>query len=316
MGTRRRFLRQSALGAAVVSIPYYPVFAGNHPGTEKRKDLKISLAQWSLHRSLEKGELKAADFPRIAREMFGIGAVEYVSQFYLAYTGQPNLWRQLRRQADSEGVRSLILMVDGSGDLGAADSEERMTSVLRHGIWLDAASSLGCHSIRVNAFGTGPRPELKNALVDGLGMLSEMGAERRMNILVENHGLHTSDATFITDIIREVDNPYLGTLPDFGNWCLNREWGSMQGGTCTESYDPVKGVREFLPFAKGVSAKSYDFDEEGNETLLPYRSLLQAVKDAAFDGHIGIEYEGVRLSEPEGIRATRKLLEKHWTALD
>lgn len=316
MGTRRSFLRQSALGAASLGIPYYSVFAGNLPGTEKRKDPKISLAQWSLHRSLEKGELKAADFPRIAREKFGIGAVEYVNEFYLAYTGQPDLWRQLRDQADSEGVQSLILMVDGAGDLGAPDSEERMASVLRHAIWLDAAMSLGCHSIRVNAFGPGPRPELKNALVDGLGMLSEMGAERRMNILVENHGLHTSDATFITDIIREVDNPCLGTLPDFGNWCLNREWGSTQGGTCTESYVPVEGVREFLPFAKGVSAKSYDFDEEGNETLLPYRSLLQAVKDAAFDGYIGIEYEGVRLSEPEGIRATKALIEKTWKELD
>jgi sugar phosphate isomerase/epimerase len=156
---------------------------------------------------------------------------------------------------------------------------------------------------------------LKNALVDGLGRLAEIGAEKRINILVENHGYHTSDAAFIVDILREVDNPYLGTLPDFGNWCLSKEWGSTRGGTCTESYDPLKGVGEFLPYAKGVSAKSYDFDDQGNETLLPYRALLKKVKDSGFTGHIGIEYEGNRLSEPEGIRATQSLIERVWEEL-
>jgi hypothetical protein len=147
-------------------------------------------------------------------------------------------------------------------------------------------------------------------------MLSEAGASLGVYVLVENHGLHTSDAAFMAGIIREVGNPYLGTLPDFGNWCLNREWGSTKGGTCTEAYDPVKGLEEFLPFARGVSAKSYDFDQDGNETLLPYRALLQKVKDYGFSGHIGIEYEGNRLSETAGIRATKALIETTWPELD
>ena len=152
--------------------------------------------------------------------------------------------------------------------------------------------------------------------MDGLGRLAEIGADMGIHILVENHGYHTSDAAFMTAIIREVDNPYLGTLPDFGNWCLTQEWGSTQGGTCASAYDPVDGVSEFLPFAKGVSAKAYDFDKEGNETLLPYRALLQKVKDSGFAGHIGIEYEGSRLPEAEGIRATKTLIEKVWANLD
>ena len=316
MGSRRTFLKQSVLGSVAISTcwPRILTAAELHPALPP--NLRISLAQWSLHRSLEKGELKAENFPKIARKTFDIGAVEYVNQFYRDYIGKPALWNQLRQQADSEGVQSLLIMVDEEGHLGASDDMERTIAVQRHGTWLEAAKILRCHSIRVNAFGSGPRPELKNALVDGLGRLAELGADMRINILVENHGYHTSDAAFMAAIIREVDNPYLGTLPDFGNWCLTKEWGSTQGGTCSDSYDPVKGVSEFLPFAKGVSAKSYDFNAEGNETLLPYRALLQKVKDSGFAGHIGIEYEGSRLSEAEGIRATKTLIEKVWANLD
>ncbi len=277
--------------------------------------LKISLAQWSLHRALEAGDLKAADFPRTARG-FGIGAVEYVNQFYKGEVGKPGFWRELRHQSESEGVKSLLIMVDEEGELGALDSMERTVAVHRHQIWMDIARQLGCHSIRVNAFGKGARPELKSALVDGLGRLAEMGADMGIHVLVENHGYHTSDAAFMVGIIREVGNPYLGTLPDFGNWCLNQAWGSTQGGSCTESYDPLQGVKEFLPYAQGVSAKSYDFDDEEKETTLPYPALLQAVKDSGFTGHIGIEYEGNRLSEPDGIRATKHLLETTWRSLE
>ncbi|MDX1332481.1 MAG: sugar phosphate isomerase/epimerase family protein [Robiginitalea sp.] len=316
MGSRRTFLKQSVLGSVALSTCWPGILTAGGPHPAIPPELRISLAQWSLHRSLEKGELKAENFPKIARRTFDIGAVEYVNQFYRDSIGKPALWNQLRQQADSEGVQSLLIMVDGEGELGASDDRERTVAVRRHGIWLEAAKILGCHSIRVNAFGSGPRPELKNALVDGLGRLAALGADMGIHILVENHGYHTSDAAFMTAILREVDHPYLGTLPDFGNWCLTKEWGSTQGGSCSDSYDPVKGVSEFLPYAKGVSAKSYDFDAEGNETLLPYRALLQKVKDSGFDGHIGIEYEGSQLPEVEGIRATKTLIEKVWATLD
>lgn len=125
-------------------------------------------------------------------------------------------------------------------------------------------------------------------------------------------GALSIDADFIVGIIEQINAPNLGTLPDFGNWCLNAEWGSTQGGRCTEPYDKYEGVRKFMPYARAVSAKFYDFDDQGNETNIDYPRMLQIVKDAGFDGYIGIEYEGDGLSEPEGIRATKALLERAW----
>lgn len=316
MGSRRNFIRNSLLGTAALGWPSLELFGSPQKPGMKANDLKISLAQWSLHRAFEKGDLKAADFPVIARERFGIDAVEYVGGFYRKQLGNDAFWQALRQRAASGGVQNLLVMVDEEGQLGALDSRERDLAVDRHRPWLDIAKLLGCHSVRVNAFGKGSREELKGSLTDGLGRLAEAGESVGIHVLIENHGLHTSDAAFMVEVIRAVNSPYLGTLPDFGNWCLNKEWGSTMGGSCTESYDPVRGLEEFLPFARGVSAKSYDFDASGQETLLPYRALLQRVKDSGFAGHIGIEYEGSRLSEPEGILATKALLETTWSQLE
>ena len=316
MGTRREFIRETLLGGAAICLPGTDLLGATPMHRPLVANPKISLAQWSLHRALQKGEASPAGFPAIAKGQFGIGAVEYVSTFYNKELGKTSFWQSLRRQAESEGVESLLIMVDGEGHLGAPDSRERARAGDRHGRWLETARILGCHSIRVKAFGSGDRKDLKAALTDGLGRLSEAGKDTGVHVLIENHGLHTSDASFMVQIIREVDNPYLGTLPDFGNWCLEKEWGSTKGGTCTRSYDPVRGLEEFLPYARGVSAKSYDFDPEGNETRLPYRDLLQKVKDVGFAGHIGIEYEGDRLTEAEGIRATKALIESTWGKLD
>ncbi len=277
---------------------------------------RISLAQWSLHRALERGDLKAVNFPMVAKKEFGISAVEYVNEFYTAELRNASFWDNLRRDTNAEGIQNLLIMVDGEGELGAAKKLERTRAVDRHRSWIEAARRLGCGAIRVNAFGKGDRMALQEALIDGLGTLAEAGSEADIHILVENHGLHTSDAGFMTRIIEAVNNPYLGTLPDFGNWCLNKEWGGTKDGSCTDSYDPVKGLQQMLPYAKGVSAKSYDFDANGAETRLPYKALLQSVKDSGFTGYIGIEYEGDRLSEAEGIRATKALIEKTWATLD
>ncbi len=277
---------------------------------------KISLAQWSLNRAFFNGELNALDFPDIAKNSFGINAVEYVNAFYKEYGGNEKFWNQLKRKADEVEVKNLLIMVDDEGELGNPDNKERTRAIENHYKWINAAKLLGCHSIRVNAFGQGNKIKLKNTLVDGLGRLSDYGAKENINVLIENHGLHTSDAKFITSIIKEVNHPNLGTLPDFGNWCLNAKWGSTQNDKCTEIYDPYQGVTEFLPYAKGVSAKSYNFDRNGNETFLDYRRFLKIVKDSGFNGFIGIEYEGEKLSEPEGIKATKALIEKVWLNLE
>jgi sugar phosphate isomerase/epimerase len=314
MKNRRNFLKNTIFGAAALSLPSSlsygaEVFTG-------RKELRLSLAQWSLHRSLEQGEVKAVDFPGIAKKSYGISAVEYVNQFYSEQAANQKFWSHMKDRADDEDVKSLLIMVDNEGDLGNPDDAARKTAVENHYKWIHAAKILGCHSIRVNAFGKGTREELHKALVNGLGQLALYGQKEEIHILIENHGLHTSDAQFIVAVIREVDNPYLGTLPDFGNWCLNVEWGSIQNDQCENIYDPKKGVSEFLPFARGVSAKSYAFDADGNETMLDYPNLLRIVKNSDFKGHIGIEYEGEILSEAEGIRATKALIEKLWAGID
>ena len=273
---------------------------------------KISLAQWSLHRAFEQSVIKAEDFASIAREQFQIEAVEYVNSFYRDLGNNQKFWNEMKRRADEAGVKSLLIMVDNEGDLGDPDATRRQKAVENHYKWIEAARALGCHSIRVNAFGTGQKEVLRSSLIDGLGNLTEYAAQLDISVLIENHGLHTSDASFIVDLIKSIDNSYLGTLPDFGNWCLNAEWGSTQNGKCTEVYDPYQGLSEMLPFAKGVSAKSYDFDKKGDETSINYAKMLKMVKDAKFKGYIGIEYEGQRLGEEEGITATKKLIKKVW----
>ena len=308
---RREFITKSLTGSAAIMATGTLISSKSHNGSTIASP-KISLAQWSLHRTLEKGEIHAEDFVSIAFEKYQIGAVEYVNAFYRNFAKDQKFWNNMKKRADDIGVNSLLIMVDNEGDLGDTDDKRRKEAVENHYKWLEAAKILECHSIRVNAFGKGDRSILRSALVDGLGSLAEYGAQLQLNVLIENHGLHTSDADFITGIIRQVDNKFLGTLPDFGNWCLNKEWGSTQGGQCTEMYDPYMGVEKMLPFAKGVSAKSYEFNQEGYETSIDYQKMFQLVKKSDFEGYIGIEYEGQGLSEDEGIKATKSLIEKAW----
>lgn len=281
--------------------------------TSEATDVKISLAQWSLHKSFQDGSRQAEDFASIAKNEFGLQAVEYVNSFYKEQATDRAFWQRMRAKADSLEVKSLLIMVDGEGDLGSSDSLERKTAVENHFKWVDAASILGCHSIRVNAFGKGIKEEVQAAMIDALKQLCTYAAKANINIIIENHGLYSSDGKWVAEIIRQVNMPNAGTLPDFGNWCTAYQWGSTDGSrTCTEEYDRYQGVGEMMPFAKGVSAKSYSFNEQGDEPTIDYVRMLKVVNDAGFDGYIGIEYEGSELSEPDGIRATKVLLEKVW----
>ena len=311
---RRAFLENSIM-AGLGLLTSYPLLARQSLSPLQNASPMISLAQWSLHRSFEKGDIKPVDFASIAKNDFQLEAVEYVNSFYTAFATDQKFWNRMRSRADEVGVKNLLIMVDNEGDLGDSDDGKRKKAVENHYKWVEAAKLLDCHSIRVNAFGKGDRETLRRSLEDGLGNLAEYGAKLNIHILIENHGLHSSDAVYITDIIKSVNSSHLGTLPDFGNWCLNREWGSTQGGQCTDSFDPYQGVNLMLPFAHGVSAKSYDFDEQGQETTIDYHKMLKLVKEANFKGYIGIEYEGKRLSEAEGIKATKRLIEDSWSKL-
>ena len=131
-----------------------------------------------------------------------------------------------------------------------------------------------------------------------------------INIVVENHGSDSSKGFWVADVMRQVNKTNVGTLPDFGNFCISHEWGTTQG-ECAEIYDRYKGVEELLPFAKGVSAKSYDFDDNGEQPKIDYKRLINLVKASGFKGYIGIEFEGETQPEDEGIRKTKALLQKY-----
>lgn len=261
---------------------------------------QISLAQWSLHRALRGGELDPLDFSAVARERFGIDAVEYVNQFFMDRASDARYVGELRRRADDAGVRSLLIMCDGLGRLGDPDPAARTRAVENHQPWVEAAATLGCHSIRVNAESEGTPDEAAALTADGLARLTDYAAGRGLNVIVENHGGLSSDGSWLAGVMRRVDDPRCGTLPDFGNF------DSGDG----RQYDRYLGVAEMMPFARAVSAKSYDFDEAGEETTIDYHRMLRIVVNAGYHGHLGIEFEGDRLSEPDGIVATRRLLER------
>lgn len=265
----------------------------------KKPLFDISLAQWSLHRTLFGKKMTNLDFPVVAKKEYGISAVEYVNQFFKDKAKDEKYLTELKKRCDDNGVKSLLIMCDGEGNLGDADEKKRMKAVENHHRWVEAAKFLGCHSIRVNAYSTGSYDEQMERAADGLRKLCEFGDKHAINVIVENHGGLSSNGEWLAGVMKKVDHKRVGTLPDFGNFGLG-------GG---KTYDRYKGVKEMMPYAKGVSAKSHDFDADGNEKHTDYRKMMAIVLDAGYRGYVGIEYEGGKVSEAEGIKATKKLLE-------
>jgi L-ribulose-5-phosphate 3-epimerase len=297
---RRSFLRHSAAGLAALATA--PLLRG---AEDKGPAFKISLAQWSLHRAFfSKDKEKSLDplrFAAIAKKDYGIAAVEYVNQFYASYKKDDAYLKGLKAVADDNGVTSVLIMCDGEGALGDADEKKRKVAVENHYRWVEWAKYLGCHSIRVNAQSSGKYDEQIERAADGLRQLSEWAAKMTINVIVENHGGLSSNGEWLAKVMKKVDLKTCGTLPDFGNFRVS----------ATEEYDRYKGVDELMPFAKGVSAKTHDFDDKGEETHTDYRKMMDiVVKKHKYSGFVGIEYEGGKLSEPEGIKATKKLLDK------
>ena len=296
---RREFVKQvsitvGAMGTAVAT-------GCKTVGGSSGKLFDISLAQWSLNRQFFGGKLNALDFAKVTKEEFDLDAIEYVNQFFKDKANDEAYLGQLNARAADHGVKSLLIMVDGEGSLGHGDTAERNKAVQNHHKWADAARFLGCDSIRVNAAttGNGSFEEKQKFAADGLRSLSEYGAKLDLNVIVENHGGLSSNGAWLAGVMKIVDLPNCGTLPDFGNFHIGD--GKM--------YDRYTGVAELMPFAKAVSAKSHDFNEEGNETHTDYRRMMKIVLNAGYRGYVGIEYEGGKLSEAEGVLATKKLLE-------
>ncbi len=314
MISRRRFGRDSLIFTSATLAGLYLASCKNEVNTVVPADLKdgkvffkLSLAQWSFHKALQGGKMDHLEFADKAKAL-GFDGIEYVNQFFKDKATDNSYLHRMNVRARSAGVEQLIIMVDGEGGLATPDKKGLAMSIENHKKWVDAASTLGCHSIRVNCHGKGTPEEVAAAGVEGLSKLSEIAAKQNVNVIVENHGGYSSDGQWMSSVIEKVNMDNCGTLPDFGNFCVEREGGEMWGTPCIKEYDKYRGVKELLPYAKAVSAKAYDFDEKGMETTIDYKKMLSLVKLAGYKGYIGVEYEGEVLPEEEGIVKTRDLL--------
>ena len=309
--SRRFFLK--ALGAAAITPSIISTMESCHTSAAAGggKDLffKISLAEWSLHKTLFAGQMTNLDFPVMAKRDFGIENVEYVNQFFKDKARDKAYLKDLKMRCDDNGVRSVLIMCDGEGYLGDLDEGKRKQAIENHYKWVEAAKFLGCHSIRVNAYGDGSREEVAKAAVDGLTRLSQFAEKYDLNVIVENHGSYSSSDGWLPMVMKTINRKNCGILPDFGNFCTKYE-GSGENRKCVEMGDRYKITEQFMPYAIGVSAKSYDFDTNGDCIETDYRRMLKIVKSAGYKSYIGIEYEGSKLSEADGIKATLALLKR------
>jgi sugar phosphate isomerase/epimerase len=298
---RRGFLRRAAAAAAAAWPLAAPGLAAATVAAPAAAEplYRVSLAEWSLHRSILEKKLDHLDFARKAKDL-GIEAVEYVNQFFMDKARDQGYLAEMKKRAEDTGVKSLLIMCDREGNLGDPDEAKRTQAVENHYKWVEAAKVLGCHSIRVNAASGGSYEEQVARAADGLRRLTEFGAQHDVSVIVENHGGLSSNGAWLAAVMRKVSHPRCGTLPDFGNFRISQD----------EVYDRYRGVRELMPFAKAVSAKSHDFDERGNEKHTDYYRMLGIVLAAGYNGWVGVEYEGGGLGEEEGITATKKLLER------
>lgn len=303
-------MKSAALATAAISTGG-AIHAKGNSGTrnlssaskEENLFFSISLAQWSLNKALFGGVLDNLDFPAYTKNKFDIHAVEYVNQFFKS--AEPSYIKELLKRTEDIDVKNVLIMIDREGNLGELEESKRKEAVENHYKWVEAAQILGCHSIRVNAGGRGTAEEVAFSATRSLRELSQFAADYGINVIVENHGGYSSRASWLVSVIRNTGMVNCGVLPDFGNFRVSR----------TENYDIYLGMEELMPLAKGVSAKSHDFDEEGNDTTKDFYRILKIVKDAGFRGYVGIEYEGRELSQDDGIMATKKLLIKAGQAL-
>ncbi|MEM8865400.1 MAG: sugar phosphate isomerase/epimerase family protein [Planctomycetota bacterium] len=307
--TRREFLQTSTIAGVAAGAG---LWAGSQPASAAAKEesiepaFRISLAEWSLHTALYGGKITNLDFPVITKQEFGLDAVEYVNAFFADKARDEAYLSDLKGRCDGEGVRSLLIMVDREGDLGAADEAERRQAVENHHKWVEAAKYLGCHSIRVNAASSGSFEEQQKLAADGLAKLGEFADQHGINVLVENHGGLSSNGAWLAGVMKLVSMPNVGTLPDFGNFRI----GKKEDGEGYEWYDRYQGVQELMPYAKAVSAKSHKFDDAGNEVETDFFRMMKIVLEAGYSGYVGIEWEGGEPDEYEGIRLTKQLLER------
>ena len=294
---RRNFIKRSATITGGLALSG---FGSTLLSGSDNLPFKISLAEWSLHRALHSKKIDHLDFISLTKTEFGLDAVEYVNSFFFDKAQDQKYLNEMKTRADDHDVKSLLIMCDNEGNLGDPDENKRNQAVENHYKWAEAAKFLGCHSIRVNARSEGSWDDQIELAADGLRRLNEFGDSIGINTIVENHGGLSSNGKWLSAVMERVDHSRVGTLPDFGNF-------RIQGD---EWYDRYQGMKELMPYAKAVSAKSHEFDKKGNETGSDFYRIMNIVLDAGYKGYVGIEYEGSVHTEMEGIRLTKDLLKK------
>lgn len=302
---KRRDFSKLTIASAFIGLTPLEILSAS---SNNKDQLKISLAQWSLNKAIKSGELSPLDFAKKARS-FDIDAIEYVSGLYTNHTdilkkiSMQKLSKELLKRSDDYGIDNVLIMIDSQGSLASSNKKERLKAIDNHKKWIDFSYEIGCETMRVNLSGETKLDRWTENSIKSLTELSDYN--KSINVVVENHGGLSSNGKYLSNVMSKVNIDNCGTLPDFGNFCID---GSPRA--CNEWYDIYKGVEELMPYAHAVSAKSYDFDDSGNETKIDYSKMIDIVKKASYKGYIGIEYEGSRMSEDDGIIATKKLLEK------
>ncbi|MGV3772395.1 MAG: family 16 glycoside hydrolase [Verrucomicrobiales bacterium] len=290
---RRTFLKLSALTASTAAFAPHDLFAAA-PSNFPDEPFRISLAEWSLHRTLQSGKLNNLDFPAVAKREYRIDCVEFVDQFFADKAKDQKYLKELKKRADSEGVKCGLIMVDTNGPLGAADESARKGAVEKTYQWIDAAKSLGCSTVRVNAYGEGSADELRERVAESCAKLADYAEERKINLAIENHGGLSSDAAWLASVMKAVNKPNFGTLPDFGNFAdeVNR-------------YDAIEAM---MPWAKAVSAKAMKFGP-GEIRDTDFFRMMRIVRDGGYTGYVGIETAPPTAEEEaEAIHTTRDVL--------
>ena len=311
---RKEFIKLASTSALGISSLGYM-------SLQKPKELffKLSLAQWSLHKNIKYGDMDPYEFAQVAKS-FNFTGIEYVTALYdnimKVRDGDMSkaitFWaRKNKKLAEINDINNVLIMIDEIEGLAEENKSRRLKAVENHKMWIDAAEIMGCESVRLNLDGSSNAEKWKDLSINSLSELGSYAKNSGVNVIVENHGRISSDIPKLMDVIYGVDMDNVGTLPDFGNFCMADEgYGSVFDGSCETMYDFYKGVEEMMPKAFAVSAKSNDFDENGDEKTIDYIKMMKIVKDNSYKGFIGVEYEGHGLSEKDGILATKKLIKR------
>ena len=314
---RREFIKKQlklGLGFALLAIPKKGFGFNLNNKNNSNLFFKLSLAQWSLHKGINYGEFDPYDFAKTAKEL-GFSGLEYVNALYSDVMDSrnksqaiKNFIKKCNEEAKQNNIENLLIMIDGEGDLATSNVRKRNAAIENHKKWIDAASQMRCHSVRVNLYGVEEKNKWMEYSSNSLTRLSEFSKDYNINVIVENHGSLSSNAELLMQVINNVNLKNCGTLPDFGNFCIKRVEGDLYESDCVKEYDRYKGIKEMMPKAFAVSAKSNSFNNKGDEVYTDYLKMLKIVKESGYDGYIGVEYEGTGLSEMDGILATKNLL--------